>query len=116
MRPARVSGGDDTVIYVECRPDTVVVYPARKQIGIDSLNHTAPHNPLTQTVNQIIARQKALVRPGMPPARFHVRFLVHPGGELTYHRAYPALETVPVPKTRYNLMADDSVARIVAGY
>jgi hypothetical protein len=116
MRPARVSEPGDTVIYIECRPDTVVVYPARKQIGIDSLNHTPPHNPLTQTVNQVIARQQALARNGGSPARFHVRFLIHPGCERAYHRAYPALETVPAPKSSYRLMADDDVARIVAGF
>lgn len=116
MRPARISGADETMIFVECRPDIVVVYPSRQQIGIDSLNHTPPHNPLTKAVNQIITQQQARVRAGLAPARFHLRFLVHPGAELSYHRAYPALETVPVPKSRYALMGDDSVPRIIAGY
>src|SRR5207245_2491522 len=89
LRPAKLGGSDETVIYVECRTDVVIVYPARKQIALDSLGHTAPHNPLTQTVNQIIARQQALAKAGGSPARFLIRFLVHPNSELTYHRAYP---------------------------
>ncbi len=116
LRPARLHTDEDTMIYVECRADVVVVYPVRRQIGSESLNHTPLHNPLTQTVNQFIARRQAQARQGGSPARFHIRFLVHPDGERTLHQATHSLETVSVPKSRYTLMPDDDVQRLIAGY
>ena len=115
LRPARIGSGE-TTIYVECRPDVVVVYPGRKQIGYDSLNHSPQHNPLCQEVRRWIARRQALVAPGEPAPRVGVRFLIHKGGEQTFHRAYPALYTVVPPgnTARYNLQPDDDVARIIA--
>jgi hypothetical protein len=61
---------------------------------------------LLQAVRQLIARRQAGVRPGDPPYRPQVRFLVHPDGLRTYHLAYPALEPLGVPLTRQNYEPD----------
>jgi hypothetical protein len=115
LRPARIEGNEEAMLYVECRADQVVFYPSRKVVTFDELTNTPPYNPLTQAVHQLILRQMNLRQPNGPAPRFHIRFLVQPEGLRTFHRAYPALDTISVPKSRYNLMPDDDVARIVTG-
>jgi hypothetical protein len=112
LRPAQISGAREVVFFVECRPDEVVVYPTRAQVSLDHLTHSPMHNKLYQTVRQLILRQQAHA----PDAKVQIRFLIHRDAERTFHRAYPVLEGLPVPKAQYHLMPDDDVARIVAGY
>ena len=63
----------------------------------------------------MIARRQALLRPGEPPYRPEIRFLMRPENLGTFHVAYPALDPLPVPKRRQNLDPDDDVDAITAG-
>jgi hypothetical protein len=114
MRPVNLSGDRDWVIYVECTAEGVILYPAQLFIPLAVLNR-GPANPLQQNVQQMIDRRQAAVRPGEAPYRPQVRFLVRPESLRVYHVAYPALDAVRVPKTRYNLQPEDDVPAIVTG-
>ena len=63
----------------------------------------------------MIERRQGLVRAGEPPFRPEVHFLLRPENLRTYHLAFPALDTLHVPKMRQNLQPEDDVAAIVAG-
>jgi hypothetical protein len=84
-------------------------------VGIDSLNHSPAFNPLYQTAQRQVTRWQNRALPGQP-ARVHIRFLIHSDGERTFHLAYPALDSLPVPKTHYRLQPEDDVSRIVTEY
>jgi hypothetical protein len=98
---------------VECRADSVVIYPTQRIFALSSL--TGPGNPLAQTVRMMIERRQGMVRPGELPFRPHIRFLVLPENLRSYHLAFPALEELDVPKSRQNLDPEDDVSAIVAG-
>ena len=110
---ARLSGDRDYVIFVECRPDDVVLYPSRQSFSLQQLSRG--DQAIVQAVKQMIDRKQALVRPGELPFRPQVRFLVRPESIRSYHTAYPVLNALGVPQTRQNLEADDDVAAIVVG-
>jgi hypothetical protein len=112
-RLAALHGDRDWVIFVECRADSVMVYPTQRSFPLSSL--AEPNNALLTTLQQMIERRQALVRPGDPPFRPHVRFLVLPENLRTFHLAFPALEALDVPKSRQNLDPEDDVLTIVAG-
>jgi hypothetical protein len=114
LRPLSLSGDRDWVIYVECTAEGALLYPSRMFIPLTALNR-GPSNPLQQNVQQMIDRRQAGVRPGEVPYRPQVRFLVRPESMRVYHAAYPALDAVQVPKTRYNLKPEDDVLSIVTG-
>ena len=104
------------MIYIECRADSLVLYPSRQEIFLKDLGGSATNNPLLVAVQQMISRRQAGLRPEDPPYRPQVRFLLRPENLRTLHAAYPALEALPVPKTRQNLEAEDDPAAIAAGY
>jgi hypothetical protein len=113
LRVARLSGDRDYIIFVECRPDDVVLYPSRQSFAAQQL--ARGDQAIVAAVKQMIDRKQALVRPGDLPFRPQVRFLVHPESIRSYHTAYPVLNALGVPQTRQNLDADDDVAAIVVG-
>jgi hypothetical protein len=115
LRAARLSDRD-WIIYIECRADSLVVYPSRQQIFVKDLIGDPPNNPLLVAVQQMINRKQATLRPEETPYRPQVRFLLRPENLRTLHAAYPALEALPVPKTRQNLEPEDDPALIAAGY
>jgi hypothetical protein len=115
LRPARLNGDGESFVFVECRRDVVVVYPGHRRVAIDALNHSPTYNPLFQTIRQQVERRQAQAGPG-ETARVHIRFLIHRDGERTFHLAYPVLEGLAVPKTRYSLQPEDDVSRIVTQY
>jgi hypothetical protein len=99
-RLMRLIGNRDWIIPVECTAEGVVLRSVGQTFSLASLTTTAGRdNPLVQAVAQLIARRQASVRPGDPPYRPQVRFLVHPGGLRTYHLAYPDLELLQIPLT-----------------
>jgi hypothetical protein len=114
LRPARVSDRD-WVIYVECRSDSLILYPSRQQIFVRDLNGGPTNNPLMLAVQQMIHRRQSMLRPEDPPYRPQVRFLLRPENLRTFHAAYPALEALPIPKTRQHLEPEDDPAAIAAG-
>jgi hypothetical protein len=113
LRVARLNGDRDYIIFVECRPDDVVLYPSRQSFSVQQLAHG--DQAIVGAVKQMIDRKQALLRPGDLPFRPQVRFLVHPESLRSYHTAYPVLNALGVPQTRQNLDADDDVAAIVVG-
>jgi hypothetical protein len=108
-RPLRLIGNRDWVIPVECRADGVVVRSLGQKLPVASLTgKAAADNPLLQVVKQMIDRRQAGVRPGEPPYRPQVRFLIYPDGLRTYFLTFPALEPLGIPLTRQNVEADPS--------
>jgi hypothetical protein len=83
-----------------------VLRSAGKKFALADLAPNGGTEPaFVQAVRQMIARRQALVRPGEPPYRPQVRFLVHPESLRTYFLAYPALEPLGIPLTRQNVEA-----------
>jgi hypothetical protein len=113
LRIARLNGDRDYLIFIECRPDDVVLYPSRQMFTVQQL--ARGDQTLLQAVQKMIERRQSLVRPGELPFRPQVRFLVHPESIRSYHTAYPLLATLDVPQTRQNLDAEDDVTAIVTG-
>jgi hypothetical protein len=106
-RPRSVYGNRDWVIGVECRGDAVVLLSTGATLPLATLYQTSGTHPLQEAVRQMIARRQASVRPGEPPYKPQIRFLVRPNGFRTYYLAYPALEGLQVPMSRENLDAEE---------
>jgi hypothetical protein len=113
LRVARLSGDRDYVIFIECRPEDVVLYPSQQSFSVQQL--ARGDQAIVQAVKQMVERKQALVRPGELPFRPQVRFLVRPESIRSYHTAYPTLNALGIPQTRQNLQVDDDVAAIVVG-
>jgi hypothetical protein len=106
-RPRSAYGNRDWVIGIECRGDAVVLLSTGATLPLANLYQAGSTNPLQEAVRQMIARRQASVRPGEPPYRPQIRFLVRPNGFRSYYLAYPALEGLQVPMSRQNLDADE---------
>jgi hypothetical protein len=116
LRPAQLTGDRDYVIYVECREDSVVLYPAQRIFPLAVLTRGgAGGNPFAQAVEQMIDRRQSAVPAGGIPYRPQVCFLVRPDSMRAYHTAYPTLDGLSVPKVRQNLQPEDDVLAIVTG-
>jgi len=114
LRPARLTGDRDYTIYIECRADSVVLYPSQRSFPLNDLSRGGPAgNPLAQAVQQMIDRRQALVPAGQPPYRPQICFLVLQQNMRVFHLAYPALDALTIPKRRHNLDPDDDVLAIV---
>ena len=106
-RTMRLIGNRDWVIPVECHADAVVLRNAGQKFAPTSLTAGAD-NPLLQSLRQTIARRQATVRPGEPPYRPQLRFLIYPDGLKTYYTALSAVDALGVTVTRQNVEADPS--------
>ena len=115
LRPAWVHGGRDWTIYIECRADAVVLYPSEKSFPLAQAAGEASINPLVAEIRKMIARRQSGLRPGDPPFYPQIRLLVRSENVRTFLMVYPALEALPVPKTRQNLDPDDDILDIVQG-
>jgi hypothetical protein len=105
-RPALPKGkpSRDWVLSVECRANALVLYPSGQRIEAAPLaTSSQAGRAFAQAVQDLIARRQATVRPGDPPYRPQIRFLVRPTGLRTYYLAYPLLEPLQVPMSRQNL-------------
>jgi hypothetical protein len=108
-RPPRLIGNRDWVIPVECRPDGAVLRNAGQKFAVTSLTTGAGgENPLLKALRLTITRRQATVRPGEPPFRPQLRFLIYPDGLKTYYLALSAVEPLGVTVTRQNVEADPS--------
>jgi hypothetical protein len=110
LRPALLGGDRDYIIMLECRANSVVLYPYGNSFSAESL---AAKNGggviLADAIQRMIARKQATVRSGEQPYRPQVRFMVRPDGLHSMHRVYPLLEELHIPLTRQNLDADEDV-------
>lgn len=114
-RPAWVHGGRDWTIYVECRAADLMLYPSQRTFPLAQAAGDASNNPLIKAIQQMIDRRQSSRRPGEPPYHPQVCLLVRPEYVRTFLTVYPALDALPVPKTRRSLDADDDVISIVTG-
>jgi hypothetical protein len=112
----RLNGNRDWLINVECAADAVVLQPTRLRVETAAL---APGGrgaeALQQAVQQLIARRQATVRPGEPPYRPMIRFLLRQDGLRTYYVVYPVLGALGLPMTRENLQPEEAAPPAVPG-
>ena len=101
-------------IFLECRANSIVLYPSRQEFPFSTLTGGA-NCPLVQAVAQMIDRRQSSVRPGEPPYRPQIRFLVRPEYLRAFHLAYPLFDSLPAEKVRQNLIPEDDVLSIIAG-
>jgi anti-sigma factor ChrR (cupin superfamily) len=102
--PVRTVGNRDWIIEVECAANAVIVHPTRLRLSLSTVKETrGADNALLQAVKQMIDRRQASVRPGEPPYRPQLRFLVRPDGLRTFHLAYPLLEPLRLPMRRQDI-------------
>jgi len=111
LRAAVVNGPRNSILFVECRADAVILYPLGLRLAVADLGTSAANSPLTRAVQQHLARRQA-ARPGELD-RIEVRFLVHQDALRTYHWAYPLLAGLPVAQKRQNLDPEDDVRAIM---
>ena len=114
-RSAWVHGGRECIIYIECRNEAVVLYPSLRTFALNEAIRAPADNLLIKTIQQMIDRRQSSRRPGEPPYHPQLCLLVRPEHIRTFLTLYPALEALPVPKTRRNLDDDDDVIGIVTG-
>ena len=105
---SRLNASRDWVLTVECRADYVLFQATGQRIPVAGLLRGADGgNPLLDSLQKVVERRQATVRPGELPYRPQVRFLVHADGLRTYYAAYPALEFLQIPMTRENFAPED---------
>lgn len=92
-----------------------MLYPSQRIFSLAESMRTPADNPLIKTIQQMIDRRQSARRPDEPPYHPHLCLLVRPEHIRTFLTLYPALEALPVPKSRRNLDADDDVIGIVTG-
>jgi hypothetical protein len=106
----RLVSNRDWFILIECKADALVLYPGGQRLTAEQLvAGQQGAEALIQTVERMIARRQAMVRPGEPPYRPQVRFLVRPDGAHTFYLGYPLLEKLQVPSTRQNIDAEEEI-------
>jgi hypothetical protein len=97
-------GNRDWIIPIECTAEALVLHPSGQRVATAELSKAdRTQNVLLETLQRMIARRQATVRPGEPPYRPMIRFRVWPDGLRSYYLAYPALEALRVPMSRENL-------------
>jgi hypothetical protein len=108
LRPTMLTGNRDWVIPIECTANALVILQTGQTIAAATLNQVeSADNELLRSLQKLIARRQASVRPGDPPYRPMIRFRVHADALRTYYLAYPALEALGIPMTRENVAPDD---------
>lgn len=104
LRPGFLAGNRDWIIPIECTADALVLRSSGQRIATAELARgDGTKNILLETVQRMIARRQATVRPGDLPYRPMIRFRVWPDGVRSYYLAYPALEALRVPMSRENV-------------
>lgn len=103
-KPVRVGSSRDWTLLVECAAGAIILHPGRVRVATTA---RGADDQLWQIAEQMIARRQATVRPGEPPYRPQLRFLVRPDGLRTFHQAYPVLEALRLPMTRQDIDRDE---------
>lgn len=97
----RVIGNRDFVITLACYSEGVIVTPGGKSFVWSAKGDAARMDEaIVRAVSLLVTSRQATVRPGEPPYRPVLRFLVHEQGRRTYHRVYPLLENLRLPMVR----------------
>ncbi len=114
LRPIQLGGNRDWAIYIEIRPQSVVMYPSRQEIPISALTRDPSTNLVCLSLTQMIARRQALVRPGETPYRPKLHFLVHRDAERAFYETFPTVESLNIPMVRQSLAKDDDIEKILS--
>jgi len=105
LRPVRLEN-DEVTVFVECYPDSVVVYPSKKSFGPASFRSGS----FVAQVKQGLSRP--LLGGGTP--KLQIRFLIRPGGERMLHLALEQLRPLRAPMSQYTIQPEDDVQQIVS--
>jgi len=101
-------GDRDWIIRVECSADAVRLSPGRARVGVAALEQQrAEAAAFLKVIQDMIARRQATLRPGEPPYRPQIRFLIQPDGWRSFYAAYPVIGTLQIPMSRENLKRDE---------
>jgi hypothetical protein len=104
----RAYGNRDFVITIDCTAKGLLVTPGEFRFAAETLSRgSTAGEPLVQFVQGLITRRQAMLRPGEPPYRPEIRFVVEPDGLQSYYLAYPLLGSLGVPITRENVRKED---------
>lgn len=111
LQAARLGADRVDILFVECRENEVIIYPAAQRISLQELAPRTQSNPLYQAASQL-AQRAGPPPPGEEP-KVQIRFLVRPDGLRAFHHAYPLVEGLPIPKYRQNLHASTDILSVL---
>ena len=96
-------GNRDLVITIDCVADGAVLNPSYTLYPINPpASRRKVEQSLVQTIQKMVERRQATVRPGEPQYRFTIRLRVQSEGLPTYFWIYPALQALHIPLSREN--------------
>ena len=107
LRPARLAGASELVLFIECRADGAIIHPGGKKFSLTDLSGS--DNPLVGELRRQIDRRGALSRPGDTVPKPHLRYLVWNDGLRSYHSIYPALRDWDVPKSQQSIESKEEL-------
>ncbi|NBU76341.1 MAG: hypothetical protein EBS30_14170 [Planctomycetes bacterium] len=107
LRPARLAGASELVLFIECRADGAIIHPGGKKFSLAELSSS--DSPLVGELRRQIDRRGALSRPGDTVPKPHLRYLVWNDGLRSYHSIYPALRDWDVPKSQQSIESKEEL-------
>ena len=107
LRPARLAGASELVLFIECRADGAIIHPGGKKFSLTDLSGS--DNPLVGELRRQIDRRSSLSRPGDTVPKPHLRYLVWNDGLRSYHSIYPALRDWDVPKSQQSIESKEEL-------
>ena len=107
LRPARLAGASELVLFIECRADGAIIHPGGKKFSLADLSGS--DNPLVGELRRQIDRRGSLSRPGDTVPKPHLRYLVWNDGLRSYHSIYPALRDWDVPKSQQSIESKEEL-------
>ena len=107
LRPARLAGASELVLFIECRADGAIIHPGGKKFSLADLSGS--DNPLVGELRRQIDRRSSLSRPGDTVPKPHLRYLVWNDGLRSYHSIYPALRDWDVPKSQQSIESKEEL-------
>ena len=98
MRPAPRDGSREYVVVIDCQADGVRVSPSRVNIPLDVLGQSNGSTLLVRTVQDLVARRRAMQAPEDSEVRVVIRFVLHKEGTRAFHTSYPLLNVIDAEK------------------
>jgi len=115
LRVARLDGGRDFIIYVECVKDGLVIHPDRLRIHGQELETEEGAKKLLELLSKQVERKSRPGKPGEKPPQGQIRFLVRPDGLRWYHASFPLVEEMNIRKSRQNLDFGETIQEVMSG-
>jgi hypothetical protein len=98
LRPAPREGSREWIIIIDCAAEAVRLSPSRISIPLDMLGQSQGSALLVRTVQDLIARRRAIQAPEDGELRVVLRFVVHKEGTRAFHTSYPLLNGIEAEK------------------